>query len=91
MLKAQPISQEYCTASSEEVSAKSRKLIKAFLEDEFSLEGVTDWEEVEKSVAALKPAILKSALQVRSPRPLPRTSPRYSRQTCLASLCRHDR
>eukprot|EP00439_Symbiodinium_sp_Y106_P016766 s9943_g2.t1 len=42
--------------TSDEISAKSRKLIEALLDDELPLEGVTSWDEVQKRVGALKPA-----------------------------------
>ena len=60
--------------TSDEISAKSRKLIEALLDDELSLEGVTSWDEVQKRVGALKPAVLKSILQVRTSETLPRSN-----------------
>ncbi|CAE7946691.1 unnamed protein product, partial [Symbiodinium sp. KB8] len=71
-------SQSYTTSNSngtsDEISTKSRKLIEALLDDELSLEGVTSWDEVQKRVGALKPAVLKSILQVRTSETLPRSN-----------------
>ena len=72
--KAPQVSTTSGNGTQDEITAKSRKLIEALLDDELSLEGVTSWDDVQKRVAALKPAVLKSILQVRTTEAMPRTN-----------------